>query len=75
MPSRHRIVVPRAKLASDTIRNATIRSRETFAKVAVQVPFTATVLVSALDADATSTIRAAAPDEDAAFLRARGARG
>jgi small-conductance mechanosensitive channel len=90
-----RIVVPNEKLASDTIRNATIRSRETFAEVTVQVPLTvdvgaavdglreevagerhASVLVSALDASATLTIRAAAQDEDAALrlegdLRAR----
>ena len=80
-----RIVVPNEKLASDTIRNATIRSRETFAEVTVQVPLTAdlgaavdglreevagerhaSVLVSALDANATLLIRAAAPDEDSA---------
>lgn len=36
-----RIVVPNEKLASDTIRNATIRSRETFAEVTVQVPLIA----------------------------------
>lgn len=41
MPFWHRIVVPNEKLASDTIRNATIRSRETFAEVTVQVPLTA----------------------------------
>jgi small-conductance mechanosensitive channel len=35
------LVVPNEKLASDTIRNATIRSRETFAEVTVQVPLTA----------------------------------
>ncbi|HZR96926.1 MAG TPA: mechanosensitive ion channel domain-containing protein [Gaiellaceae bacterium] len=36
-----RIVVPNEKLASDTIRNASIRSRETFAEIHVQVPLTA----------------------------------
>jgi small-conductance mechanosensitive channel len=36
-----RVVVPNEKLASDTIRTATIRSRETFAEVTVQVPLTA----------------------------------
>jgi small-conductance mechanosensitive channel len=41
MPFWHRIVVPNEKLASDTIRNATIRSRETFAEVTLQVPLTA----------------------------------
>ena len=38
---RARLVVPNEKLASDTIRNSTIRSRETFAEVTVQVPLTA----------------------------------
>jgi small-conductance mechanosensitive channel len=36
-----RLVVPNEKLASDTIRNSTIRSRESFAEVTVQVPLTA----------------------------------
>jgi small-conductance mechanosensitive channel len=38
---RARIVVPNEKLASDTIRNSTIRSRETFAEITVQVPLSA----------------------------------
>ncbi|HET7571802.1 MAG TPA: mechanosensitive ion channel domain-containing protein [Gaiellaceae bacterium] len=38
---RRRIVVPNEKLASDTIVNASIRNRETFAEVTVQVPLTA----------------------------------
>jgi len=33
-----RLVVPNEKLASDTIRNSTIRSRETFAEITVPVP-------------------------------------
>jgi len=33
-----RLVVPNEKLASDTIRNSTIRGRETLAEVTVQVP-------------------------------------
>jgi hypothetical protein len=41
MPLWHRIVVPNEKPASDTIRNATIRSRESFVEVTVQVPLTA----------------------------------
>jgi small-conductance mechanosensitive channel len=36
-----RLVVPNEKLASDTIRNSTIRSRETFAEITVPVPLTA----------------------------------
>lgn len=38
---RRRIVVPNEKLASDTIVNSSIRSRETFAEVSVPVPLTA----------------------------------
>ena len=38
---QRRLVVPNNKLASDTIVNATIRSRETFAEVSVPVPLTA----------------------------------
>ena len=40
---RRRLVVPNNKLASDTIVNASIRSRETFAEVTLQVPLTADV--------------------------------
>ena len=36
-----RLVVPNEKLASDTIRNSTIRSRETFAEISVPVPLAA----------------------------------
>jgi small-conductance mechanosensitive channel len=46
---RRRIVVPNEKLASDTIINASIRSRETFAEVSVPVPLAAD-LEAALDA-------------------------
>jgi small-conductance mechanosensitive channel len=82
---RRRIVVPNEKLASDTIVNASIRNRETFAEVTVHVPLAADlgavvdglrdelaaereprVVVTALDGDATVTLRAAASDEDAA---------
>jgi small-conductance mechanosensitive channel len=38
---RRRIVVPNEKLASDTIINASIRSRETFAEISVPVPLAA----------------------------------
>jgi small-conductance mechanosensitive channel len=80
-----RLVVPNEKLASDTIRNSSIRSRETFAEITVQVPLsadlgaavnalreevaddrTASVYVSALNGNATVTIRSGAADEDAA---------
>jgi small-conductance mechanosensitive channel len=36
-----RLVVPNEKLASDTIRNSSIRSRETFAEITVPVPLSA----------------------------------
>jgi small-conductance mechanosensitive channel len=80
-----RLIVPNEKLASDTIRNSTIRSRETFAEITVPVPLSAdlgaavdglreevaeerdaSVYISSLDGNATLTIRAAAPNEDAA---------
>lgn len=80
-----RLVIPNEKLVSDTIRNASIRSRGTFAEITVQVPLStdlraavdalreevagerdSSVAVSALDANATVTIRAAANDEEAA---------
>jgi small-conductance mechanosensitive channel len=44
-----RLVVPNEKLASDTIRNSSIRSRETFAEITVQVPLSAD-LGAAVDA-------------------------
>src|ERR671925_2342206 len=37
-PNNDRFVVPNEKLASDTIRNSTIRGRDTFAEVTAQVP-------------------------------------
>jgi small-conductance mechanosensitive channel len=38
---RRRLVVPNSKLASDTIVNSSIRSRETFAEVSVPLPLSA----------------------------------
>jgi small conductance mechanosensitive channel len=80
-----RVVIPNEKLASDTIRNSTIRGREKLAEVTVQIPLAADlraavgalrdevaderdahVVVSDLAAAATVTVRAWAPDEDAA---------
>jgi small-conductance mechanosensitive channel len=40
---RRRLVVPNSKLVSDTIVNSSIRSRETYAEVTLQVPLTADV--------------------------------
>jgi small-conductance mechanosensitive channel len=49
-----RLVIPNDKLASDTIRNATIRSRGRYAVVTVQVPLSTDLraLVTALQAEA-----------------------
>jgi small-conductance mechanosensitive channel len=47
-----RLVVPNEKLASDTIRNSTIRSSETLAEATVQVPATGLrATVAALEAE------------------------
>jgi small conductance mechanosensitive channel len=77
-----RLVIPNEKLASDTIRNSTIRSREKVAEITVQVPLGrdvgtvvdrlrtlhehADVFVSELAASATVVLRAPAADEPAA---------
>jgi small-conductance mechanosensitive channel len=78
-----RLVIPNEKLASDTIRNSTIRSREARAEITLQVPLgqdlesvvglvreaapadRTDVYVSALEGNATVTVRAWAsgPDE------------
>jgi small-conductance mechanosensitive channel len=47
-PDGSRLVVPNDKLASDTILNSTIRSRETFAEIKVQLPLS-TDLAAAVD--------------------------
>ena len=49
MPDNARLVIPNEKLASDTIRNSTIRSPAKYAQVTVQVP-PSTDLGSLLDA-------------------------
>jgi small-conductance mechanosensitive channel len=77
-----RLVIPNEKLASDTIQNSTIRSREKVAEITLQVPLDqdlgavvdrlrgvagdADVFVTALAGAATVVIRAAAADEPAA---------
>ena len=77
-----RLVIPNEKLASDTIRNSTIRSRERVAEISVQVPLGrdvgavvdrlrgltegADVFVSDLAGNATIVVRARAEDEPAA---------
>jgi small conductance mechanosensitive channel len=82
-----RLVIPNEKLASDTIRNSTIRSREKVAEISVQVPLgrdvgavmdrlrglapDADVFVSDLAGDATVVVRARAEDESAAERLAR----
>src|ERR671931_2589590 len=77
-----RLVIPNEKLASDTIRNSTIRSREKVAEISVQVPLGQDVgaivdrlrelrkdtdaFVSDLSGNATVVVRARAGDELAA---------
>jgi small-conductance mechanosensitive channel len=76
-----RLVIPNETLASDTIRNSTIRSREKVAEVTVQVPLTsdlgavldrlqrttrAEVFVGDLAAQASVVLRARASNEDEA---------
>ena len=77
-----RLVIPNEKLASDTIRNATIRSREKVAEISIQVPLGrdvgaiaerlrgltegAEVFVGDLAGNVTLVMRAAAADEPAA---------
>src|SRR5436190_1944416 len=77
-----RLVIPNEKLASDTIRNSTIRSREKVAEISIQVPLGrdigaiadrlrelkdgADVFVSDLAGNATLVVRAPAADEPAA---------
>ncbi|HYY03737.1 MAG TPA: mechanosensitive ion channel family protein, partial [Gaiellaceae bacterium] len=73
-----RLVIPNEKLASDTIRNATIRSREKVAEITVQVPLSndlagvvsrlgdatgGDVYVSDLVGNATVVVRAKAASE------------
>src|SRR6266540_254889 len=77
-----RLVIPNEKLASDTIRNSTIRSREKVAEISLQVPLGrdvgavvdrlrglrdgAEVFVSDLAGNATVVVRARVEDEPAA---------
>src|SRR3989442_7550646 len=77
-----RLVIPNEKLASDTIRNSTIRSREKVAEISLQVPLgqdlgavvdrlrtladDAEAFVSDLSGNATVVVRVPAPDETAA---------
>src|SRR5437764_9064728 len=76
-----RLVIPNEKLASDTIRNSTIRSREKVAEITVHVPLSfdlaalvdrlrrqtdGEVYVTDLAGDASVVVRASAADEKAA---------
>jgi small-conductance mechanosensitive channel len=84
-PGNVRLVIPNEKLASDTIENSTIVTREKLAQITVHVPLSSdlrravellrelvsderdgTVLVTDLADSAAVTVRAWAPDEDAA---------
>jgi small-conductance mechanosensitive channel len=77
-----RLVIPNEKLASDTIRNSTIRSREKVAEISLQIPLEsdvsaaldrlrtvapgADVFVGDLAGNATVVVRVPADDEQAA---------
>jgi small-conductance mechanosensitive channel len=78
LDDRSRLVIPNDKLASDTIRNSTILSREKVAEISVHVPLNqdlgalvellraeidGDVVVAGLNGDATLIVRANAPDE------------
>jgi small-conductance mechanosensitive channel len=62
-PDNARLVIPNEKLASDTIRNATIRNPERFAQVTLQVPQT-----SDLDAVVEALRPEASGDRDLVFV-------
>lgn len=82
-----RLVIPNEKLASDTIRNSTIRSREKVAEISLQVPLghdlgavvdrlatldeQADVFVGDLAGNPTVVVRVPAPDEAGAERRER----
>jgi small-conductance mechanosensitive channel len=82
---RTRLVIPNDRLASDTIKNATIVSRERLAEITVPVPrdkdlqavvdllrdvaTPSELLVTGLDGDAVVTLRVWADDEPAARQR------
>ena len=82
-----RLVIPNEKLASDTIRNSTIRSREKVAEISLQVPLgkdlgavvdrlrtlaaDGEVFVNDLSADATVVVRVPAPNRSSAEQRER----
>jgi len=82
-----RLVIPNEKLASDTIRNSTIRSREKVAEISLQVPLgkdlgavvdrlrtiaaDGEVYVSELSGNATVVVRVTAADRSSAEQRER----
>src|SRR5436190_19480984 len=82
-----RLVIPNEKLASDTIRNSTIRSREKVAEITLQVPLgrdlgavvdrlrtlaaDGEVYVSELSGNATVVVRVTAADRSSAEQRER----
>jgi small-conductance mechanosensitive channel len=81
LDDRSRLVIPNDKLASDTIRNSTIVSREKVAEITVHVPLNqdlgalvdslrdetgGEVVVTSLNGDATLAVRVPAFDETAA---------
>jgi small conductance mechanosensitive channel len=65
MRDNDRLVIPNEKLTSDTIRNSTIRSRDSIAEVTVQLP---------LDADVREVVDALASDSAEVYVTRLGDR-
>ena len=68
-----RLVIPNEKLASDTIRNLTIRSTENVAEITVQVPLQNDLdaLLDALRADTGGDVYVSALEDDNAVITLR----
>ena len=77
VPDGDRIIVPNEKLASDTLRNSTIRSRERFAEITIPVPLSADLGVAVdairdeLVADTDAAVHVSALDDDEATVTVR----
>ena len=72
-PDNDRLVVPNEKLASDSLRNATIRSEQSLAEVKIQVPAGADLraVVNSLEAEAEEVYVTDLADKATIVLRKR----
>jgi small-conductance mechanosensitive channel len=72
-PDNDRLVVPNEKLASDSIRNSTIRSEQSLAEVRVQVPASADLraVVNSLSSEAEEVYVSDLGDKAVIVLRKR----